>query len=150
METWTINRLSAELGIDRRTLVARLRDVQPASETTRSNGAVIKRYALRDVFAKFAKAADDINPSTAKARLDTLRGDILETDLAAKRGELIPAIEFERALAAAFKTVATGLETLPELLERHAGLDGAAIERVIGVVDALRNTLYEKLGNSGD
>jgi hypothetical protein len=62
-------------------------------------------------------------------------------------GELIPAADYESALAAALKTVASGLESLPDLLERDAALPGQAVERAIAVIDGLRDSIYQRLAN---
>lgn len=82
-----------------------------------------------------------------KERLDWYRGTRERTNHLKEIGELVPAVEFERALAKALKTLAAQLETLPEIIERQAGLDGAAIDRVIVAVDAMRQKLYDALGN---
>ena len=82
-----------------------------------------------------------------KERLDWYRGTRERTNHLKETGELVPAVEYERALAKALKTLAAQLESLPEMLERQAGLEGAAIDRVIVAVDAMRQQLYTALGN---
>lgn len=147
-EGWTINKLATELGLDRRSLSARLKNLQPHHEVTRANGATVRHYSLKSVFTHLCghREVED-SPASARARLDRLRGDLVELDLAAKRRELIPVVDFERAMASAFKLVASELENLPSMLERDAGLSGAAIERAIMVVDRLRDQLYQRLGS---
>ena len=76
---------------------------------------------------------------------DDERADMAETVLAEKQGTLIPAIDFEQALAAAFKTVASALECLPDVLERDAGIDGPAVERCQTVIGRVRDDLYASL-----
>ena len=60
-------------------------------------------------------------------------------------GELIPAADYERALSGALKTVAVTLESLPDVLERDAGIDGAAVERAQAVIDRVREGLHRQL-----
>jgi phage terminase Nu1 subunit (DNA packaging protein) len=107
--------------------------------------AYIRR--LRDVAANRAPVGD-LDPAQEKARLDKLRADEVETRLAAARRELIPAADFERHMAAAFKAVAQTLESLPDVLERDAGLDGAAVERCQSVIDRVRDDLYQRLASA--
>lgn len=144
-EAWTINRLAIELGLDRRALSARLADLRPHHEVVRANGAVVRHYTLKAVFSHLCQR--EVDPASARARLDRLRGDLVELDLATKRRELVPVVDFERAMASALKLVACELENLPAMLERDAGLDGAAIERAIAVVDRLRDEIYQRLGS---
>jgi phage terminase Nu1 subunit (DNA packaging protein) len=105
-------------------------------------GAYIRH--LREVAAN-RKPNGPLDPQQEKARLDQLRADEVADRLAQKRGELIEAHVFERELASAFKTIASALESLPDVLERDAGLDGAGVERVQTVVDRLREELVTRL-----
>ncbi|WP_408648020.1 DUF1441 family protein [Thiocapsa bogorovii] len=86
-----------------------------------------------------------LDPQRERARLDAARADLAETQLGKVRGELITAADFERVLSETIKPIATGLESLPDLLERDAGIDGAAVERVIAVVDRMRESLYRQI-----
>ena len=92
-----------------------------------------------------AAESGKLDPQHEKARLDAARADLAETQLGKVRGELIPAAEFEHALSEALKTTAMTLESLPDLLERDAGLPGAAVDRAIVVIDRLREDLYRRL-----
>lgn len=82
----------------------------------------------------------------ARAKKETYRAHLEELKYKSAARELIPIREHELALAAAFKTVAAALETLPDVLERDAGIGGAAIEAVQRVVDRVRDDLYRRLG----
>jgi hypothetical protein len=56
MSTWSVNKLSAALGFDRRTIEKRLRDVKPLS-TKKIGARIEKRYRLADACkALFAPA----------------------------------------------------------------------------------------------
>jgi phage terminase Nu1 subunit (DNA packaging protein) len=107
---------------------------------------------LRDVaewyYGRQGSSADeDPDKLPPKDRLDWYRGTRERTRHMQEIGELIPAADYESALAAALKTVASGLESLPDLLERDAALPGQAVERAIAVIDGLRDSIYQRLAN---
>ncbi len=81
----------------------------------------------------------------AKAKRETYRAHLEELRYKEAARNLIPVREHEMALASAFKMVAAALETLPDVLERDAGLSGAAIEVAQRVVDRVRDDLYRRL-----
>ncbi|MFD2437251.1 DUF1441 family protein [Modicisalibacter luteus] len=56
---------------------------------------------------------------------------------------LIPDDEFARELSTLAKTVAAGLDSLPDMLERDAGLSPEALERVQATIDTLREQMYQ-------
>lgn len=145
-QTWSVNRLSAELGIDRRTLAKRLEGLKPATEKHTARG-IDREWYLSAVVEHLYRPTEGerLDPQHEKARLDAARADLAETQLGKVRGELIPAVEYERALSDGFKTVAMTLESLPDLLERDAGLPGPAVDRAIQVIDRLREDLYRRL-----
>jgi terminase small subunit / prophage DNA-packing protein len=80
-----------------------------------------------------------------RARLDRAKANLAEDNLMLRRGQLIPAEDFRQALSDAFKTVAMTLESLPDLLERDAGLPPQAVDKTIQIIDKLREQMYERL-----
>jgi phage terminase Nu1 subunit (DNA packaging protein) len=99
------------------------------------------KYGVTD-----AAADDDPEKLNPKERLDWYRGTRERTRHQQEIGELIPAAEYEQALSSSLKQVAVTLESLPDLLERDAGLPGPAVEKAIIIIDALRERLYKALG----
>jgi phage terminase Nu1 subunit (DNA packaging protein) len=89
-----------------------------------------------------------LDPAQEKAALDRVRREQIEDAIRIKRRELIGAEEFRTALSASLKVVATGLEGMPEILERDCHLDGATVERIIAVLDRLREDMYHALCES--
>lgn len=88
---------------------------------------------------------DDLPP---KDRKDWYDGEKKKRDLQIQDKELYIAHEHDREVSRVFKAIATGLETLPDMLERDAGLDGHQLAPVFKVVDQLREQLY--LAVAGD
>jgi hypothetical protein len=83
----------------------------------------------------------------AKAKRETYRAQLEELRYKQAAGQLLDASTYERALSSAFSTVAQTLESLPDVLERDAGIDGAAVERCREVIDRMRDELYTALTN---
>ena len=89
---WSINGLSIELKLDRRTVRKRLQDVEPLSD-----GPKGPLYSLADAArALFGQPAlsqvEDLNQQILRNKLAAS-----EIDLARKRGEFMPRKEVERA-----------------------------------------------------
>jgi hypothetical protein len=83
----------------------------------------------------------------ARAKRETYKAHLEELKYREAAKELVPVREFELALATGYKTVAAVLESLPDVLERDAGLTGAQVEMVQVIVDRLRDDLYSRLTN---
>lgn len=87
---WSVNRLATELRLDRRTVTARLAEVAPVGDG--ANGPV---YALADaaraLFGDSEAGGGGRSLNGLKARLLAAQAESAELDLAAKRGELVPA-----------------------------------------------------------
>lgn len=91
---------------------------------------------------------DDPEKMTPKDRLDWYRGARERTKHMEECGELIKASDYERALSNVLKVVAVGLESLPDVLERDTGIDGAAVELCQQRIDTLREELYQNVAKS--
>ena len=104
------------------------------------------RYVAQWYYGKSAQdTEEDPDKLDPKNRLDWYRGTRERTRHLQEVGELIPAADYERALSGALKTVAVTLESLPDVLERDAGIDGAAVERAQAVIDRVREGLHRQL-----
>lgn len=140
----SVNQLSDLTGFDRRTIRKRLESLQ--SQPGPGNALLFdSKVALRMLFV--TASAGEIDPETMspKERLDHFRAEREKTKLLAEAGELIPRDEYRRDLTAVIKLLAVSLESLPDVLERDAGIDGAAVERCRQVIDGLREELYVRL-----
>jgi phage terminase Nu1 subunit (DNA packaging protein) len=87
----------------------------------------------------------DPDKMSPKERLDWYKGTREKTRHMEEAGQLIQAADYERALSSALKSVAVTLESLPDVLERDAGIDGAAVEAAQGVIDRMRADLYQRI-----
>jgi hypothetical protein len=150
-QTWSVNRLATELQLDRRALAKRLEGLKPATEKKTARG-IDREWFLSAVVEHLYRPTDGerLDPQQERARLDKLRADQVADAIAIKRRDLIPASEYADALTRALKPVAIGLESLPETLERDCHLDGATVERIIGVLDRIREDMYRGICASAD
>jgi phage terminase Nu1 subunit (DNA packaging protein) len=90
--------------------------------------------------------AEPVNEWDAKARVDTLRADILELELGEKRRELMPVALHRKELVGAFQRVDARLMTFADKVARvvigtRDWADGRT--RVLPVVEELRGELYQ-------
>lgn len=63
---------------------------------------------------------------------------------------LIPAGEVESGIAKAFKCVILALTTLPDVLERDAGISGDVVEKVMFILDETRTEMADALSSLAD
>ena len=93
---------------------------------------------------KFGRQEGTVDPSgmTPKDRLDYFRSERERLKLEHETGSLIPAAEVERVVAEAMKALAQTLDTLPDALERDAGISGETVQIVQRVIDAARESMY--------
>jgi phage terminase Nu1 subunit (DNA packaging protein) len=117
----------------------------------RGSAGVPWKFDLRALaewrYARQATPEGSIDPAnmSPKERLDHFRALREQAKHEIEMGQLIPAAEFETGIANVIKPLATGIESLPDLLERDVGLTGAQVEKAIQVCDQLREQLYKQL-----
>ena len=89
-QEWSINGLSVEFGVDRRTVAKRLQDVTPCRQDDRTS-----YYLMRDVAALVGSAQSDsgdtLDLNVERARLAKEQADKCEMENEEKRGRLIDA-----------------------------------------------------------
>jgi phage terminase Nu1 subunit (DNA packaging protein) len=94
---------------------------------------------------KAAATSEDPEKLSPKERLDWYRGARERTKHLEECGELMKAADYETDLASALKSLAVGLESFPDQLERDVGLSGEGVEVVQRLVDRLREDLHQRL-----
>lgn len=80
-----------------------------------------------------------------KDRLDYYRSERERLKMEQETGDLIPAVEVERVAAEVLKSIAQTLDTLPDVLERDAGISPDAVLVVQRVIDAARESMFGDL-----
>lgn len=148
---WNITRVAQAFGLHRDTVRKRLREAGVVPTGSR-NGANV--YALKDVgpalFSESRPGAklspDEYHPTERK---DWYQSENLRVKLEKEMRSLVPAEEAHREMSALAKAVASGLDSLADMLERDAGLPPEAIEMVERITDALREQMYQAILDEG-
>ena len=155
---WSINRLAAELNMDRRKLSADLEGCKPVEEK-KVGSRVERRYrlgdAVRHLIGRNAASTgtdgpDRLDRAQEQARLWKTQRLTKELDNAERERKLVPVGEVEAEFAFLVKTFTGFLEQLPDVLERDANISGAAVERLQQIVDRERERLYQAMVNRAD
>lgn len=144
---WNITRLADAFGMDRGTVRRRLREagVVPSGQ---KNGVSV--YALKDagpalfgdVVTGTGADPDEMHP---KDRKDWYQSENERIKLEKEMRSLVPVEEVHREMSRLAKSIASSLDSLPDLLERDAGLPADAIDLVEGVTDNLREQMYRAI-----
>ncbi len=150
---WSINKLAAELGMDRRKLALDLEGCKPVEE--RQIGSRIeRRYTLatavrhlihRNAASTGTDGAEGLNAREEQARLWRATRISRELDNDERAAKLIPASEVEIEFSAIIKSFVGFLEQIPDILERDTGISGHVVERLQAVVDRERERLYQEI-----
>jgi phage terminase Nu1 subunit (DNA packaging protein) len=89
--------------------------------------------------------SNDPEEMAPKERLDWYRGDREKTKHLLETGSLVPVARFEAEMAGMLKTIAMMIDSLPDILERDAGISGDAVVRAQKACDSAREDLHMKL-----
>jgi hypothetical protein len=144
---WNITRLADAFDLDRGTVRRRLREAGIVPAGSR-NGANV--YALKDAGpALFGDSVnygsadpDELSPQDRKA---WYQSENERVKLEQEMRNLVPVEEAHREMSRLAKAVASGLDSLADMLERDAGLPPEAIEMVEKTTDALREQMYQAI-----
>jgi hypothetical protein len=145
---WSQAQLAQDFELDRRTVKKRLAGVQPAGTTKHGYPTYRIRDAAPALLALAASGdAEDADPERLppKDRKDWYDGELRRLQLQERARQLVPESDVRREMATLLKAVGATLETLPDVLERDAGIGGAAVERAQLAIDALREQLFRAL-----
>ena len=80
-----------------------------------------------------------------KDRKDWYQSENERIKLEKEMRSLVPVEEVHREMSRLAKSIASSLDSLPDLLERDAGLPADAIDLVEGVTDNLREQMYRAI-----
>jgi Protein of unknown function (DUF1441) len=135
----SISQLATELTLTRETVRKRLTD---AGVKTAGKRKGYHLYRLRDAVRALLTGADadptKLDPFRRKAHW---QAEAAELRLDVDRGGLVQVPDVEQVYAATMKPIALMLDTLPDILERDAGLNAQQVSRAEQAIDELRDQL---------
>ncbi|HII3821281.1 DUF1441 family protein [Pasteurella multocida] len=134
-----INQIAELVGMHRQTVSQRLAGLTPAS----GSNSKLKLYLLSDLIRsglseKMSMDVDSLVPVDRKAFWQA-ENERLKYER--ETGQLIPAFEVAQEMSAFAKATVQTLETLPDILERDAGLTPKALVLVQQIIDDVRDQM---------
>lgn len=145
--TGTVGAFAAALGMGPDTLRRRLAAAGVQAFGKRGGRNV---YKLSDVWRAVQPQDDDASGMRPHDRLSLARAVETEDRVRRQRGELCEAGDVERTMAGLASKFLRTAETLPDILERDAGLPPHAVALVEKAVDRLRYALADELETLDD
>ncbi|AFU18681.1 MULTISPECIES: DUF1441 family protein [Actinobacillus] len=141
-----INQIAEITGMHRQTVSQRVSPITPAQ----GSNPKLKLYLLRDLLMMgFAnKMLADVDSMTPSDQLSYWRAKREELEYKKRTNELCEATEVALEMSAMAKAIVQQLETLPDILERDAGLPPKALIRVQELVDDFRDQLAIHIQNA--
>lgn len=155
---WSISRLARGFDLHRDTVRKRLNEAGVVPAGKKGGYPVYKvKDAARAILApemgmpaEGAGADPDSLPS-AFERKAWFQSENYRVQLEKELRHLVPDHDHAREMSRLAKSVASALESLPDLLERDAGIEGEALDVVQRVVDELRERAYrDYVGDDDD
>lgn len=134
-----INQIAEITGMHRQTVSQRVAALTPSA----GSNSKLKLYPLADLIRlglqeKMTANVDAMSPNDRRAFWQA-ENERLKYER--ETGELIPAYEVAQEMSILAKAVIQQLETLPDILERDAGLSPSALIRVQQVIDDIRDQM---------
>lgn len=142
---WSISKMAEFFEMDRKTVAKRIKDagLKPAGE--RRGNAVYKALDVaKCILSPGGQPGTTLDlDQFPEARKAWYQSELYRVQLEEKLGQLIPDTEYVRCMAAFTKSVSASLDSIPDVLERDAGLDPDSLMVVIEVIDAARAVMAE-------
>jgi phage terminase Nu1 subunit (DNA packaging protein) len=92
---------------------------------------------------QYEKSEDLKDLDKAKARHESVKADLAELELRQRRGELVERDGVRKASAMALQTLAQGLRSIPDALERELNLSPEIADRIGVMIDSALNDCAE-------
>ncbi|ADZ91090.1 DUF1441 family protein [Marinomonas mediterranea] len=149
---FNITELAEAFSLHRDTVRKRLRKAEVSAHTVKGNTAYYHmNVAAPAIISELIVNESVINPDTMtpgerKAWFDSENARV---NFEINCGELVPADEVARGYAEFAKAIVNPLDSLPDLLERKAGLNADQAEIVQKQVDSIRENMYLSVVNNG-
>jgi hypothetical protein len=135
---WSMSALAAQLGVDRRTIADRLKDV-PACGQLRSNSAWTLKVAVHHICKSTGSA--DAASQDQDERNRFYDAELKFDKLKKGRDCLLQVDDFKKELGAIIRLITQTFDMYPDLLERDGVLTADQVEAFRGYLDSLMTDL---------
>ncbi|MDK9560963.1 DUF1441 family protein [Gallibacterium anatis] len=134
-----INQIAEITGMHRQTVSQRVAALTPSA----GSNSKLKLYPLSDLIrlGLQEKMTADVDAMSPNDRRAFWQAENERLKYERETGELIPAYEVAQEMSILAKAVIQQLETLPDILERDAGLSPSALIRVQQIIDDIRDQM---------
>ncbi|WKS98747.1 DUF1441 family protein [Gallibacterium salpingitidis] len=134
-----INQIAELVGMHRQTVSQRVAGLTPSV----GSNSKLKLYLLADLIrlGLQEKRTADVDSMSPNDRRSFWQAENERLKYERETGELIPAYEVAQEMSILAKAVIQQLETLPDILERDAGLSPSALIRVQQIIDDIRDQM---------
>ncbi|KGQ62647.1 terminase [Gallibacterium anatis 7990] len=134
-----INQIAEITGMHRQTVSQRVAALTPSA----GSNSKLKLYPLADLIrlGLQEKMTADVDAMSPNDRRAFWQAENERLKYERETGELIPAYEVAQEMSILAKAVIQQLETLPDILERDAGLSPSALIRVQQIIDDIRDQM---------
>lgn len=134
-----INQIAELVGLHRQTVSQRLAGLTPSV----GSNSKLKLYPIADLIRLGLQSsrsldAEQLSPQDRRAFWQA-ENERLRYER--ETGELIPAFEVAQEMSTLAKALVQALDTLPDILERDAGLSPNALSRVQQIIDDVRDQM---------
>lgn len=142
---WSMSRIARCFRVSRDTVSRRIkaRGIQPVGE--RLGYPVFDLADVAELIDDHPELSGDPEQMPPRERRDWYEGERVRLEVQELKGELVRIDQYRAEMARILKSLADTLETLPDELERQAGLTPHQAERLISVLDAERSRLADRL-----
>lgn len=127
-------------------------DAVPAPKR-KGNGHGGRREGAGAKPADYVKPQEKVDFEVARARSEAAKADMLELDYQIKLGNYISRIAVRQACATAFSSIAQGLRSIPDNVERKFAIPGEVAEQIGAAIDEALADLaaeFELMVGSGE
>lgn len=128
-----INQIADLVGMHRQTVSQRLSGLTPSI----GSNSKLKLYPINELIrlGLQEKMTADVDAMSPNDRRAFWQAENERLRYERETGELIPAFEVAQEMSSLAKAIVQSLETLPDILERDAGLQPSALTRVQQIID---------------
>lgn len=134
-----INQIADLVGMHRQTVSQRLSGLTPSI----GSNSKLKLYPINELIrlGLQEKMTADVDAMSPNDRRAFWQAENERLRYERETGELIPAFEVAQEMSSLAKAIVQSLETLPDILERDAGLQPSALTRVQQIIDDVRDQM---------